>query len=173
MKVLVTQLCSILCDPIDCSPPGSSVHRILQARTLEWVAISFSMRSSWSRDWTQVTCIAGRSFTYWATKEDLKSFKLDFKGTQNENGQRYNVGLEKAEKPEIKLPTSDRKSKGSPEKHLLLLHWYMCLCVDHNKLWKILKEMAIPDHFTCLLRNLYAGREATGRTGHETKNGSK
>ena len=46
-------------------------------------------------------------------------------------------------------------------------------CVDHNKLWKILKEMGIPDHLTCLLRNLYAGREATGRTGHETKNGSK
>ena len=41
-------------------------------------------------------------------------------------------------------------------------------CVDHNKLWKILKEMAIPDHLTCLLRNLYAGQEATVRTGHET-----
>ena len=42
-------------------------------------------------------------------------------------------------------------------------------CVDHNKLWKILKEMGIPDHLTCLLRNLYAGREATVRTGHRTK----
>ena len=41
-------------------------------------------------------------------------------------------------------------------------------CVDHNKLWKILKEMGIPDHLTCLLRNLYAGHEATVRTGHET-----
>ena len=41
-------------------------------------------------------------------------------------------------------------------------------CVDHNKLWKILKEMAIPDHLTCLLRNLYAGQEATVRTGHGT-----
>ena len=41
-------------------------------------------------------------------------------------------------------------------------------CVDHNKLWKILKEMGIPDHLTCLLRNLYAGQEATGRTGHRT-----
>ena len=39
-------------------------------------------------------------------------------------------------------------------------------CVDHNKLWKILREMGIPDHLTCLLRNLYAGQEATGRTGH-------
>ena len=41
-------------------------------------------------------------------------------------------------------------------------------CVDHDKLWKILKEMGIPDHLTCLLRNLYAGQEATVRTGHET-----
>ena len=41
-------------------------------------------------------------------------------------------------------------------------------CVDHNKLWKILQEMGIPDHLTCLLRNLYAGQEATVRTGHET-----
>ena len=41
-------------------------------------------------------------------------------------------------------------------------------CVDHNKLWKILKEMGIPDHLTCLLRNMYAGQEATVRTGHET-----
>ena len=41
-------------------------------------------------------------------------------------------------------------------------------CVDHNKLWKILKEMGLPDHLTCLLRNLYAGQEATVRTGHET-----
>ena len=41
-------------------------------------------------------------------------------------------------------------------------------CVDHNKLWKILKEMGIPDHLTCFLRNLYAGQEATVRTGHET-----
>ena len=46
-------------------------------------------------------------------------------------------------------------------------------CVDHNKLWKILKEMGIPDHLTCLLRNLYAGQEATVRTGHGTQNGSK
>ena len=46
-------------------------------------------------------------------------------------------------------------------------------CVDHNKLWKILKEIGIPDHLTCLLRNLYAGQEATVRTGHGTGHGSK
>ena len=46
-------------------------------------------------------------------------------------------------------------------------------CEDHNKLWEILKEMGIPDHLTCLLRKLYAGQEATVRTGHGTQNGSK
>ena len=63
-----------------------------------------------------------------------------------------------------------QKSKGVPEKHLFLLYW-LCQpfdCVDHNKLWKILQEMEIPDHPNCLLRNLYAGQEATVRTGHGT-----
>ena len=60
-----------LCDPMDCSPPGSSVHEVFQARILERVAISFSMGSSQSRDQTQVSCIAGRFFTIWATREAL------------------------------------------------------------------------------------------------------
>ena len=67
--VWVTQSCPTFCDPIDCSPPGSSVHEILQARILEWVAMPFSRGSSWSRDRTQISCIAGRSFTVWATRE--------------------------------------------------------------------------------------------------------
>ena len=58
-----------LCDPVDCSPPGSSAHWIFQARVLEWVAISFSRGSSRPRDWTQVSCIVGRRFTIWATRE--------------------------------------------------------------------------------------------------------
>ena len=58
-----------LSDSMDCSPPGSSVHGILQARILEWVAIPFSRGSSWPRDWTWVPCIAGRFFTIWATRE--------------------------------------------------------------------------------------------------------
>ena len=69
MLVLVTQLCPTLCDPVDCSLPGSSVHGIFQARVLEWGAISFSKRSSWPRDWTQVSCIVRRCFTIWATTE--------------------------------------------------------------------------------------------------------
>ena len=58
----VAQSCPTLCDPVDCSPPGSFVHGILQAGILEWVAISFSRGSSGSRDRTQVSLIAGRGF---------------------------------------------------------------------------------------------------------------
>ena len=65
----VAQLCLTLCDPVDCSPPGSSVHGILQARIVERVAISFSRGSSWPRDRTQVSRIAGRCFNLWATRE--------------------------------------------------------------------------------------------------------
>ena len=70
--VLVAHLCPILWDPKDCSPPSSSVHGILQARILEWLAIPFSRESSWPRDWTWVFCIAGRFFfTVWTTREAL------------------------------------------------------------------------------------------------------
>jgi len=61
-EVLVAQLCPTLCDPMDCSPPGSSFHGILQARILEWVAIPFSRGSSQPKDLTQVSCISGRYF---------------------------------------------------------------------------------------------------------------
>ena len=61
VQVLIAQSCWTLCDPMDCSPPGSSVHRILQARILEWVAIPFPRGSSWPRDWPPVFCIAGRN----------------------------------------------------------------------------------------------------------------
>ena len=89
------------------------------------------------------------------------------------NFQMFQVVLEKAEKPEIKLPksTGSWKKQESSRKNI-----YFCFidyvtafdCVDHNKLWKIMKEMGIPDHLTCLLRDLYAGQEATVRTGHGT-----
>ena len=76
----------------------------------------------------------------------------------------FKLVLEKAEEPEIKLPTSI----GSWAKQESSEKTKAFDCVDHNKLWKILKEMGIPDHLTCLLRNLYAGQEATIRTGHGT-----
>ena len=65
----VAQSCPTLCNPVDCSLPGSSVHAIFQARILEWVAVSFSRGSSQLRDQTQVSCIVGRHFTVWATRE--------------------------------------------------------------------------------------------------------
>ena len=66
---LVAQSCPTLCDPLDCSPPGSSLHGILQVRILEWVAMPSSRGSSQPRDWTQVSCISGRFFTVWATRK--------------------------------------------------------------------------------------------------------
>ena len=85
----------------------------------------------------------------------------------------FKLVLEKAEEPEIKLPTSVPSSKKARE---FQKNIYFCFsdhakafdCVDHNKLWKILKAMGIPDHLTCLFRNLYAGQEVTARTGHGT-----
>ena len=80
--------------------------------------------------------------------------------------------LEKAEEPENKLPisTGSSKKQESPIKTSISALFTMPepLSVDHNKLWKILKEMGLPDHLTCLLRNLYTGQEATVRTGHVT-----
>ena len=88
-SVLVAQLYSILCDPMDCSLSGSSVH-VLQARILEWIAISFSRDSSQPMDQTQVSCIAGRFFTIWATREapiysytDLQFQRLCFKNKKD------------------------------------------------------------------------------------------
>ena len=84
----------------------------------------------------------------------------------------FKLVLEKAEEPEIKLPTSSRswKNQESSRKRSIsaLLTMLKPLTVDHNKLWKILKEMVIPHHLTCLLINLYAGQEATVKTGHGT-----
>ena len=86
----------------------------------------------------------------------------------------FKLVLEKAEEPEIKLPTSagswkkQESSRKTSISALLTTKAKAFDCVDHNKLWKILKEMRIPDHLTCLLRNLYAGQEATVRTGHGT-----
>ena len=89
------------------------------------------------------------------------------------NFQMFKLVLEKAEEPEIKLPTlvESSKKQESSRKNI-----YFCFIdytkaldyVDHNKLWKILKEMWIPDYLTCLLRNLYADQQVKIRTGHET-----
>ena len=86
-------------------------------------------------------------------------------------------GFRKAEEPEIKMPTS----AGSSKKQDSLKNIYFCFidyakafdCVDHNKRWTILKEMGIPDHLTCLLRNLYAGNKQPLELDMEQQTGSK
>ena len=81
----------------------------------------------------------------------------------------FELDLEKAEEPEIKLPTSPGSSKKQESSRTTstsaVLTMPKPLTVDHNKLWKILQEIRTPDHLPCLLRNLYAGQEATVRTG--------
>ena len=86
--------------------------------------------------------------------------------------------LEKSEEPEIKFPKSagSWKKQESSRKNIYFFFIYHAKafdCVDHDKLWKIMKEMGIADHLTCLLRNIYAGQEATVRTGHGTPTASK
>ena len=81
------------------------------------------------------------------------------------------LDLEKPEEPEIKLSTyiGSQKKAREFQKNICFIYYATAFdCVDHNKLWKILKEMGRPDHLTCLLRNLYAGQEATVRPKHGT-----
>ena len=85
----------------------------------------------------------------------------------------FKLVLEKAEEPEIKFSTSfwiiEKAKEFQKNIYFCFMDYAKAFdCVDHNKLWKILKKLGIPDHLTCLLRNLYAGQEATVRTGHGT-----
>ena len=109
--------------------------------------------------------------SYTLVKSCSKCSKPGFSNTWTVNFQMFKLVLEKAEEPEIKLPTSAGSSKKTKE---FQKNIYFCFidyakafdCVDHNKLWNILKEMGILNPLTCLLRNLYVGQEATVRTGH-------
>ena len=106
-----------------------------------------------------------------------KLSKSRFNNMWTMNFQMFRLDLEKAEETEIKLPTSTGSSKRHESSRKTstsaLLTTPKPWTLDHNKLWKILKEMGIPDHFTCLLRNLYAGQEATVRIRHGTMDCSK
>ena len=156
-----------------------TVHRILQAGILEWVAFPFS------RDLPNPG-IEPRSPTLQAgsvpaePQEKPHTSKVMLKILQARLQQYVNCEL-----PDV--PAGFRKGRGTRDQ-MANIYWiiqkirelqknlYFCFidyanafdCMDHNKLWKILKEMGIPDHLTCLLRNLYAGEEATVRTGHGT-----
>ena len=104
------QLCPTLCDPIDSSPPGSPVPGILQARTLEWVAISFS----------KIHCTI--ALISHASKVMFKILQVRLQNTGTKNFQMYKLDLETAEESNCQHPLDHRKSKRIPEKHLLLLH---------------------------------------------------
>ena len=107
-----------------------------------------------------------------ATRVMLKILQARLQQYVNRELPDVQLVLEKAEEPEIKLPTST----GSWKKQEFQKNIFFCFtdyakafdCVDHKKLWKILQQIEIPDHLTCLLRNLYAGPEATVRTGRGT-----
>ena len=100
-----------------------------------------------------------------ASKWCLKFSTPGFNNIWTMNFQMFKLVLEKAEEPEIKLPTfagSFKKWKSSRKTSICFIDYAKAFdCVDHNKLWKILKEMGIPDHLIHLLRNLYAGQEAS------------
>ena len=104
-------------------------------------------------------------------RQCTKSYELGFNNAWTENFQMYKLVSEKAEEPEIKLPTSigSWKSEGIPGKHILVsLATLKLLTVWIITKWKILKEMGIPEHLNCLLRSLCAGQEATVRTQQGT-----
>ena len=108
-----------------------------------------------------------------ASKEILKILQARLQQYVNHKFPVFKLVLEKAEEPEVKLPTSAGSSKKAREFqkniYFFLIDYTKAFdCMDHNKLWNILKEMGIPDHLTCLIQNLYVGQKATVRTGHGT-----
>ena len=148
----VAQACPILCDPMDCSLPGSSVHRIFQARVLAWVVISFSRHAS---------------------KVMLKFLQAIVQHYVNWELLDVQAGFRKVRGMREQHSLDHRKSKGISEKKKSTsasLTRLKHLIVRITTNWKILKEMGILDHITCLLRSLYVSQEATVRTLHETMN---
>ena len=163
------------CPPAS-NPIQPAVDGILQARTLEWVAISFS--NAWipiPKNGNPKECSNYRTIALisHASKVMLKILQARLQQYMNH------------ELPDVQA--GFREGRGTRDQ-MANIRWimenarefqeniYFCFidyakafdCVDHNKLWKILQEMGIPDHMTCLLRNLYAGQEVTVRTGHGT-----
>ena len=144
----VVQLCPTLSDPIDCSLPGSSVHGIFQARVLEWGAIALVSHTSK----VMLKILKARLQQYMNC--ELPDVQARFRKGR---GTRYQIAnifwiMEKAREFQKNI-------------YFCSLDYTKAFdCVDHNKLWRILKEMGIPDHLIYLLRNLYGGQEGTIRT---------
>ena len=149
-------------------------HSSILSQRILWTEESGGLESIRSQrvghDWSDLAAAAAAAH---ASKVKLKILQARLQQYTNRELPDVQLVFEKAEEPEIKFPTSAGSSKKQESSRKNI---YFCFvdyakafdCVDHNKLWKILKEMGIPDHLTCLLRNLYAGQEATVRTGHGT-----
>ena len=150
---------------MDCSLPGSSVHGIFQARVVEWGATAFSEECS---NYCTIAFISHTSKVMpkilqarlqQDVNRELPDIKAGFRKTRGTRDQIAN----------IKFPDCSGTSEFQKNIYLCFIDYPKAFdCVDHNQLWKILNEMGISDHLTCLLRNLYAGQEATVRTGHGT-----
>ena len=112
-KVKVAQSCPALCDPMDCSLLGFSVHGILQARILEWVAVPFSKGSSWPRDQTCISCIAGRFSTVWATRQATSPIWYKCQGKKE---MCWGRGREKGSSPPHRVAEAERLPPQVPER---------------------------------------------------------
>ena len=160
----VTQSCPTFSDPTDCSLPGSSIHGIFRATVLEWGAIAFSQECSYYRTIALISH---------ASKVMLKILQARLQQYVNCELTDVQDGFRKGRGTRDQIANICWIIKKARQFQKII---YFCFidyakafdCVDHNKLWKILKEMGIPHHLTCLLRNLYAGQEATIRTGRGT-----
>ena len=163
----VTQSCPTLCYPMD-----YTIHGILQARILEWVTFSFSRGSSQPRDRSQVSECSKYftiAFILHASKVMLKILQARLQQYVNRELPDVQAGFRKGKGTRDQIANSCWIIEKAREFQKSI---YFCFVdyakafdsVDHNKLWKILKEMGIPDHLICLLRNLYGGQEATIRT---------
>ena len=161
----VAQSCPTLRHPMDCSLPGSSIHGIFQARVVEWGAIAFSEECS---NYCTIALISHTS------KVMLKVLQARLQQYVNRELPDVQAGFRKIrgirdQIANIKFPDCYGTSKFHKNIYLCFIDYPKAFdCVDHNQLWKILNEMGISDHLTCLLRNLYAVQEATVRTGHGT-----
>ena len=168
-------MCPILYDPMDCSLPGSSICGIFQARVLEWVGTGAGKteiyRAGWQSGDSDKQCTI--ALISHASKVMLKILQARLQQYVNR------------ELPDVQA--GFRKGRGTRDQ-VADIYWiikkarefqkniYFCFidydkafdCVDHNKLWKILKDTGMPDSLTCLVRKLYADQEAIVRTGHGT-----
>ena len=150
-------------DPMDYSLQGSSIHGTFQARVLEWGAIAISVECS---NYCTIALISH------ASKVMLKILQARLQQYVNRELPDVQAAFRKGRRTRDQIANIRWMEKAREfQKNI-----YFCFidyakafdCVDHNKLWKILKEMGTPDHLICLSRNLCAGQEATVRTGHGT-----